>query len=102
MLNAFSYRSTDPRVLKSNRVNVVGSRNNDWILRECSDASVIVAAWGSHVNDVPSRQTFLLELLGDKKLWCFSINKDGTPKHPLYTSGSAPLILFHDALSLNS
>ena len=91
MLNVFGYRSTDPSVLK-NLQNAEGTLNDQYILEECRAASKIVAAWGSHVPD--ERHQLLLKLLSEFTLWCFAINKDGKPKHPLYVSNKSPLILY--------
>jgi hypothetical protein len=91
MLNIYAYRSTDPSVLKTHP-QPTGDLNDKHIFAECQGASKIVVAWGSHVPD--DRHQSLLKLLDGFTLWCFAKNKDGKPKHPLYVSNQAPLILY--------
>ncbi len=91
MLNVFGYRSTDPSVLEDLH-DPVGDLNDQYILEDCKAASKIVVAWGSHVPD--ERHQTLLKLLTGFSLWCFAVNKDGKPKHPLYVSNKAPLIIY--------
>jgi hypothetical protein len=91
MLNIYAYRSTDPAALKTHP-KPTGDLNDKHIFTECEAASKIVVAWGSHVPD--DRHQSLLKLLDDFTLWCFAKNKDGKPKHPLYVSNQAPLILY--------
>jgi len=91
MLNVFAYRSTDPNVIPN--VQPVGEDNDFYILKECEKASKIIIAWGTH-GKVFQRQDIILKLLGDKKLFCFGINSDGTPKHPLYLPNNVKIIQF--------
>ena len=46
MLNAFAYRSTDPRLLKT-AVNPIGPRNRTTLLRTCRRCQMTVVCWGS-------------------------------------------------------
>jgi hypothetical protein len=91
MLNAYAYRSTDPSVLKT-FPNPEGQLNDNYILQECETSSKVVVAWGNNISD--QRHSVLLKLLERFSLWCFAKNKDGKPKHPLYVSLNAPLILY--------
>jgi hypothetical protein len=91
MLNIYAYRSTDPTVLKKH-FNPIGELNDKHIYEECAAASKVVVAWGSHASD--DRHETLTKMLEGLTLWCFAKNKDGKPKHPLYISNKAPLILY--------
>jgi hypothetical protein len=91
MLNAYGYRSTDPSALK-NLMDPNGDLNDYHISEQCRAASKVVVAWGNHATD--QRHQLLLNLLGEQELWCFAQNKNGKPKHPLYISNKAPLILY--------
>jgi hypothetical protein len=91
MLNAYAYRSTDPKALTT-QPNAVGAHNDRHIAKECKAADKIVVAWGNHATD--NRHIALLKLLEGHQLWCFANNNNGKPKHPLYVSLKAPLILY--------
>jgi hypothetical protein len=88
MLNAYAYRSTDPKALTT-QPNVVGRFNDRYIAEECKSADKIVVAWGNHATD--DRHTTLLKVLKEQQLWCFARNNNGKPKHPLYVSLKASL-----------
>ncbi len=94
MLNAFAYRSTDPKAL-AKQPNAIGSQNDYHILEECKDADKIVVAWGNHATDI--RHAKLLSVLDGYRLYCFAKNKNGKPKHPLYVPLTAPLMLYSRA-----
>jgi hypothetical protein len=91
MLNAYAYRSTDPKALLT-EPNVVGRYNDRYIAEECKSADKIVVAWGNHATD--DRHTTLLKVLEGQQLYCFAKNNNGKPKHPLYVSLKAPLTLY--------
>ncbi|MGE5555593.1 MAG: DUF1643 domain-containing protein [Methanocella sp.] len=88
MLNAYAYRSTDPKALTTHP-DVIGTHNDRYIAEACSEADKIVVAWGNHVTD--DRHNTLLRVLDGHKLYCFAKNRNGKPKHPLYVSLKAPL-----------
>ncbi len=84
MLNAFAFRSTDPKGLKSVE-DPVGSANDRYILKQCRDASQIILCWGTHAEYL-DRGLKLLEKLSGRsfELNCLKITKNGHPSHPLY------------------
>lgn len=87
MMNLYAYRATKPADMFSaakRNVNIVGPRNAEFLESALDAADLIVAAWGtsggcSDADDMVS--TGLLKHLG--------LNKDGTPKHPLYLPKTA-------------
>ena len=84
MLNLFSIVSTDPQgMLASDNPNWV--TNTLAILHCTHDIGRIVCAWGVH-GQHQGRGTQLAELLRrvGRKLHHLGLNRDGTPKHPLY------------------
>ncbi len=91
MLNAYAYRSTDPKALTA-QPNAVGTYNDHHITKECKTADKIVVAWGNHATE--DRHYTLLKVLDGYQLWCFAKNNNGKPKHPLYVSLKAPLMLY--------
>jgi hypothetical protein len=84
IVNLFAYRSTDAKYLK-NISDPVGRENDHYILKAVENADKIIAAWGNG-SDFCNRSSEVLSLLKDYKLYCFGINKTGTPKHPLFLS----------------
>lgn len=84
VLNVFALRSTDPKALYSH-ADPVGPGNDAAIVMACSEASMVICAWGGHGRylDRGRKVIELLETNGIKP-YCLHINSDGTPKHPLY------------------
>lgn len=103
VVNLYALRSTDPTAL-ANHPHPTGP---EW--RGHLDAAIahtdgpIIAAWGAHPGT--SRQaTTVLDVLTDagRAAFCLGKTKDGSPRHPLYVKGDAPLQNFwigvqHDA-----
>jgi hypothetical protein len=103
MLNAFAFRSTDPLGLRRApdpvQPLVRGGKmgENDKALRQWTETKApIICGWGSHGLYL-NRHQQLLELLADRQLQCFKVNRDGTPKHPLYVGYSAQAVVWRNA-----
>jgi len=91
MLNAFAFRSVHPEDLY--KINdPVGPENDEWILKEIKNASLIIAAWGVHAKYM-GRHEQLLSILPDVQ--CIAITKEGYPRHPLYTRKDSRPMLFN-------
>lgn len=88
MGNLYAYRSTDPNVLKRlDELESVGPMNQDvlhWMTRK---AELVVAAWGANRLN-PYAITLASRILALPHTRCLGLNKDGTPKHPLYLKAS--------------
>lgn len=85
MLNAFAWRSTDPRGLLTTP-DPVGPENTinnmaEWI--QSAGPHRAVAAWGSNIQ---ARRQLRFRLDQLNALWfdCFRRTKNGDPEHPLY------------------
>jgi hypothetical protein len=94
MLNAFAYRSTDPKALASmiaRRRDPVGPDNDAVIERVFVEhrADKLVVGWGAH-GTLLERGAHLrsraLVLHGRPE--CFGLTGNGQPKHPLYLAAS--------------
>lgn len=81
MMNAFAFRSTDPRGLTG--PDKIGKENDFFIKKYAEKSGLIVAAWGIHGN-LFDRGNQVLDLLNKFAVRVLGQNKDGTPKHPLY------------------
>lgn len=81
MLNAYAFRSTDPKRLWKTE-SPVGRFNDEWIVDLATSADVVVCCWGGNIK-LP-REEQILELLKNVNPQCFSTTKAGRPGHPLY------------------
>jgi len=92
MVNLFAYRATDPNELKIQE-KPIGYKNNNIIKELCTNADLVVAAWGNH-GSLLQRDKKVLKLLKAVSLKCFKISVKGQPAHPLYQPKNATLISF--------
>ena len=92
MLNAFGWRSTDPRGLDSVE-DPVGADNDRVIGENCRRAGLIVAAWGNDKR-VGDRGDYLCKQVIRRPVVALQRNKNGSPKHPLYVPGDCRPALF--------
>ena len=91
MLNAYAFRSTDPKGLW-NTADPIGAENDKTILESVNSADLILCCWGANVK--PDRHEALIKLLGRKKLHCLKVTHDGRPGHPLYLKSDLKPILW--------
>jgi hypothetical protein len=82
--NIFALRSTDPSALYT-EADPVGPDNDAAILESVSGAGLVICAWGAHGN-LNDRGPAVLRLLREAGAipHYLHLNRDGTPKHPLY------------------
>ena len=88
--NIHAYRATNPRELlkaRSQGVDVIGPQNEEYL--RCmvdDDPTVLVAGWGRHGRWVQSDKTRLAGAMYGmgNRLRALALNRDGSPKHPLY------------------
>lgn len=95
MLNCFPYISTDPSIMAEfynttnhERENIINNRHLVDISKLCSE---IVFAWGSF-KVATAKGLFMNECFPNAK--ALHINKNGSPKHPLYCRDNQTLIPF--------
>lgn len=81
MMNAFAFRATDPKDMKA-AIDPIGPGNDEAFGYRRTQVGLIVAAWGAYCPLV--RAECIHEALGYRPVMCLGVNKDGTPKHPLY------------------
>lgn len=86
VINLFAFRATDPKELLTEK-DPIGTENYKW-LSEC-DAYDYIVAWGSNKFAIEWLKYNAVRL--PSKMYCLGINKDGSPKHPLYVSSKTEL-----------
>jgi hypothetical protein len=89
VMNLFAFRATDPQVMKRS-ADPVGPDNYRYLVEAIATAPMIVCAWGGHAD--ARRVSHFKELAAGRELLCLGVNRDGSPKHPLYVRSTAHLI----------
>jgi len=93
-LNVMSIRGTRSQELA--RSGVVNLPENDaWIRSIASAARLVIVSWGN-LGHVSGRgfevETILKQVCDPAKVFCFGLNGNGSPVHPLYRRLDAPLL----------
>lgn len=81
IVNVYALRSTDPAGLWTVG-DPVGPWNDAAIAEVAARAERVVCGWGKHAR--PERVARVAELLAGRETYALEVNKDGSPKHPLY------------------
>ena len=87
--NLNGFRTPYPKEL-AKAEDLVGPENDAHILAQADLAGVIVLAWGAHPMG-QKRSAHVLDLLGDRELFCLGKTGEGHPRHPLYLAKTTPL-----------
>jgi hypothetical protein len=106
LTNLFGLRATDPAQLRQG-ARPTGVDNDLWIERSACSADSVVVAWGrvprrgggparpreAIDDELGHRAANVLRLLDGAGVrpFCFGINRDGSPRHPLYLPASTVL-----------
>jgi len=80
IVNLFSWIDTDPAAMKL-AAEPVGPRSNRHLMARAAEADLIVAVWGTHGTHLGRDRVVNRILKG--RLHALSVNKDGSPSHPL-------------------
>ena len=89
VVNVFAWRETNSAMLPvriKEGIDIIGQDNDESIVIACRRASIVVCGWGAPGHALLNRGAAVLKLLrlhGIKPL-AFHVNKDGSPRHPLY------------------
>lgn len=90
-LNIGAYRATDPREWRK-ALDPIGPNNKASDLAahiRDFEPSKVIAAWGRNGNYFPTYCQAIIGAIPD--LYCFGLNKDGTPRHTLMIPYSTPV-----------
>jgi len=95
-VNIGDYRATRPQDLTSDGVVACSPDNLPVILDEAKSADRVVMCFGKvnrALKDAAEKTVAALTARG-VDLWCFGLNSDGSPKHPLYLRADTPIVRF--------
>lgn len=89
MLNAHSFRATDPKVMRANYDPADDAANDAWIWAELTRVPWAVCAWSDLVT--PERTKAILGLFAQARCEprVFGLTKRGNPRHALYLPRTA-------------
>lgn len=98
VVNLFALRATDPKELGRFKGDVVGLDNDLNIGDVLTRCKPLVAAWGNNVprkllDRVAAVKRIMVE--AGRPVHCLKKNQNGSPGHPLYIKGDAPLLTFY-------
>jgi hypothetical protein len=87
MLNLFAIISAHPAILKTDP-DPIGD-NDGWLEKIAPKCEKIVFAWGNF-KEAEQRAKEVIQMFEDP--YCLFINKNGSPKHPLYCKDETEII----------
>ena len=89
IVNAFGFRSTDPRGLLAAN-DPVGPENTRIVIEAARAADLVICAWGLPPKPLRAKTAGLLARLQAEGIrpHALRLTKDGTPAHPLYLPAS--------------
>lgn len=95
VVNLFSFRTKDISVLNFED-EVIGKKNDNYILDSIKRTKSVVLAWGNTVREKKikkflEREKQIVELITGNELFAAELTKLGCPKHPLYVSSQCKL-----------
>ena len=94
VVNLYAYRATRPADLWL-AADPVGPDNDAVLSASLREAAArgwpVVAAWGGNARPERVQQVRAMAQRWGTPLLALAVNKDGSPKHPLYVRGDSPL-----------
>ena len=94
--NLFAYRATDPDKLVEigGGYTAIGPENASQVAQSCVAGKILIAAWGTLHKKLRQGARTVIVPLREKglKFSCLGKTRDGSPRHPLYVKGDAPLV----------
>lgn len=93
VVNLFGYRATDPDDLLEVE-DLTGPDNYKIIDSAMSRCDLYIYAWGA--NGLARHGRDMMRGMSSRRpaVFCFGVNKDKSPKHPLYVKSGTPLVVF--------
>ena len=87
--NVRAWRETDPRRVPKDDAIAEGPENVRWMTKAIDRAEIVVCGWGNLGGELGNEVAYWLSSIADGKLFTLGLNKNCSPKHPLYLRGDA-------------
>lgn len=95
VVNLFAYRATDPKELYNEDEHIIGPRNDILIESALHRCDLPIVGWGAHQLAVERGRTVVSLLRKHRPaVFCLGVNKDKSPKHPLYIKSDQKLEMY--------
>lgn len=91
LTNVYAYMTTWPEFLFY-ADDPIGPRNEEFTASQLARVEMMVVGWGQNVIPFDAISVCRQIKASGVPTFCVAINKDGTPKHPLYTSFKSTLL----------
>lgn len=85
VVNLFAWRATSPDAMKA-VADPIGPENDAFLQRVIPQSDCVVCAWGKHGSH-RGRAKQVIDAFPRRVFHVLALNKDGSPKHPLYVRG---------------
>ena len=92
VVNLFARMTSQPHTLRQ-IADPVGAECDRYLLTAVHQAKTVVVAWGNWGN-WRQRDRAVLNLLGDRAVFCVGVNRSGQPRHPLYVRQNVQPVLY--------
>lgn len=91
--NIADYRARHPSKFKDPSIDPSSPINLETIMKVAAGASLIVVGHGKLSKPLLPHGASVMSALVEAgyELYCLGVNKDGSPKHPLFVDGATPL-----------
>jgi hypothetical protein len=91
VLNLYAYRATRPADLPRTAL-AIGALNDFYLSNYAVQRPDFVCAWGAKADRARAAEVCAILTKQGGRLFCLGVNKDGSPKHPLYVKADTSLV----------
>lgn len=90
--NVYAYRTPYPKALWYEGIGNITGPLNAYYLEALASLPLVVCAWGNEANPKDVAAALAILRKPGRPLWCLGVNKNGSPKHPLYLPYDTKLV----------
>lgn len=104
VVNLFAYRATNPKELYNNMFkDNVGPKNDIFIAAALRRCDLPIIGWGAHQLAI-ERGHVVISMIRQRRpaVFCLGVNKDASPKHPLYIKSDQTLHVYASSIRIKA